>query len=275
MHYTRDSFTIVKMPALPSFLDLPPRAQKPRSIGLTHALDKGMPLSELEASLNAMQEYVDLWKFGWGTAYLDPDIASKVRLLQQRGITPCTGGTLLEVAWRQGRAERFFEWASGLGFDCVEVSNGATAMSPAQKRGLIEEASRQFTVVAEVGSKDPSIQLCSARWADEMEADLTAGARWVIAEGRESGSVGLYAPDGTVREDVVSDVTARVGAEAVIFEAPRKDQQAWFIRRLGTNVNLGNVLPSEIMGVEALRLGLRADTIDVCHPVASLAGEMP
>lgn len=260
------------MQPVPSFLDLPARTSKPRALGLTHVLDKGMPVRDLEALLETVSDFVDLWKFGWGTAYLDPGVDHKVRLLKERGICPCTGGTLLEVAWAQGKAEQLFAWAADLGFTAVEVSNGATDMPAEEKRRLIAEAAGSFVVLSEVGSKDPAERRSGDRWAEEMAADLDAGARWVIAEGRESGTVGLYTCDGAVRGDVVSSIVSRVGAARVIFETPRKDQQAWFIRLLGAQVNLGNVIPTEVIGVEALRLGLRADTVDLSCPRALPAG---
>jgi phosphosulfolactate synthase len=256
----------------PRFLDLPARASKPRIAGLTHVLDKGLPLSELESLLNVAGTYIDLWKFGWGTAYLDPALPDKIARLAQHRVRACVGGTLLEVAWAQGRVDALFSWAAGLGLPCVEVSNGALEMPLGEKRRLIAEAAKRFVVLSEVGSKDPLSGVSPARWAKEMAGDLEAGASWVLGEGRESGTVGLYTPEGSVREDLVSAVTSAVGAHRVIFEAPRKDQQTWFIRQLGPDVNLGNLAPAEVLGVEALRLGLRADTIGLSCPSAPVAG---
>lgn len=245
----------------PDFLDLPARQFKLRTAGLTHVLDKGMPVGELRGLLDTAGDYIDLWKFGWGTAYLDSGLGPKLNLLGSYGVRACVGGTLLEVAWLQGQAGACLAWAADVGFPCVEVSNGAVRMPLAEKRRLIESASRQFTVLAEVGSKDPSTPVSASDWADEMMGDLSAGAVWVLAEGRESGTVGLYAPDGAIRAHVVDAIVTACGPERVVFEAPRKDQQAWFIRRLGPEVNLGNITPAEVIGLEALRLGLRADTI--------------
>jgi phosphosulfolactate synthase len=206
-------------------------------------------------------EFIDIWKLGWGTAYLDPKVPEKVSMLSDCGIRACVGGTLLEVSWRQGKAEECLEWAFEANFTCVEVSNGAVGMPLAEKRSLIARAADRFMVVAEVGSKNPSASVNPAEWAEEMSGDLRAGATWVVAEGRESGTVGLYQRDGAVRQRVVEAILSAVGT-AVIFEAPRKDQQAWFIRHFGSNVNLGNVVPVEVLGLEALRLGLRVDTLD-------------
>lgn len=245
----------------PGFLELPPRSVKPRAAGLTHVLDKGLPLAELRGYLEATARHIDVWKLGWGTAYLEPDPGAKVEVLAAHEIRACVGGTLLEAAWVQGKAKDLLVWAEDLGFPCVEVSNGAVGMPIEDKRTLISEASDRFTVLSEVGSKDPSVPVSAGEWAEEMAGDLEAGASWVLTEGRESGTVGLYEPDGSIREGVVDAVVEAAGLLRVVFEAPRKDQQAWFINRFGPDVNLGNVALTEVLGLEALRLGLRADTV--------------
>jgi phosphosulfolactate synthase len=259
----------------PEFLDLHPRSGKPRSSGLTHVLDKGSSPSEVGAMLARVGGCIDLWKLGWGTAYLEPDVPEKVEVLTEHDVRACVGGTLLEVAWGQGRADACLAWAAESGFPCVEVSNGAIGMPLSEKRRLIAEASTSFVVVSEVGSKDPTAPVSPAGWADEMAGDLDAGAVWVLAEGRESGTVGLYHPDGRVREDVAEAIVERIGLARAIFETPRKDQQAWFITRYGWEVNLGNVPVHEVFGVEALRLGLRADTISLSQGAAARAGSEP
>jgi phosphosulfolactate synthase len=246
---------------LPDFLALPERSAKPRRRGISHVLDKGMPTSDVEAVLGVCAPYVDIWKLGWGTAYLDPGLADKLALLERHGVLACTGGTLLEVAWQQGVADGFLRWAGAAGFPCVEVSSGAVSMGPAHKRALIETAAEQFVVLGEIGAKDPRVDVSAQEWARAAAADLEAGATWVVTEGRESGTVGLFDPSGEVRGDVVDAVAAAIGSDSTVFEAPRKDQQAWLIRRFGPDVNLGNVLPGEVLGLEALRLGLRADTM--------------
>ena len=247
----------------PEFLELPPRGVKPRAAGLTHVLDKGLPLSDLPGYLEAAAPHIDVWKLGWGTSYLEPDPAAKVDVLSRQDIRACVGGTLLEVAWTQGKAKDLLVWAEDQGFPCVEVSNGAVDMPLPDKRMLIAEAADQFTVLSEVGSKDPAVPVSAGEWAEEMAGDVEAGASWVLTEGRESGTVGLYEPDGSVREAVVDAVVSAAGLTRVVFETPRKDQQAWFINRFGPDVNLGNVALTEVLGLEALRLGLRADTIDL------------
>lgn len=249
--------------AKPHFLTLPERTAKPRRCGLTHVLDKGMPASELDALLQVCGPYIDIWKLGWGTAYLDPGLKDKLALLDQHDVLACTGGTLLEVAWQQDVVDDYLRWVATMGLPCVEVSCGVVGMSPAQKHSLIEQAAGRFIVLGEIGIKDPSVEVDAHAWAQAAAADLAAGATWVVTEGRESGTVGLFDPAGEVRAHVVERVAAAVSVDSTVFEAPRKDQQAWLIRRFGPDVNLGNVLPSDVLAVEALRLGLRADTLAV------------
>ena len=249
-----------KVNTAPGFLTVPPRARKPRRVGLTHVLDKGLPVGEAAGLLDVCGDFVDVWKFGWGTAYLDPGLAAKLVVLREHGVLGCTGGTLLEVAWHQGAVQPFLDWAGDLGFPCVEVSSGVAPIGPADKRELIETAAARFVVLAEIGSKDPAAEVTPSSWAAAAAADRAAGATWVVTEGRESGTVGLFSADGAVRTDVAAAVVDAVGVERAVFEAPRKEQQAWLIRRFGPDVSLGNIPPAEILGVEALRLGLRADT---------------
>jgi phosphosulfolactate synthase len=245
----------------PDFIPVPTRTAKPRSVGLTHLLDKGMAPDDARRLVDRAGHLIDIWKLGWGTAYLEPDVDDKVAILQQAGVRACVGGTLLEAAWAAGVAERCLAWAAEVGFSCVEVSNGAVAMPLSDKRRLISMAARRFLVIAEVGSKDPAVEASPEGWAEEMRGDLDAGATWALTEGRESGTVGLYDAAGRVRGEVVEAVAGVVGLSRVVFEAPRMNQQAWLIQRFGANVNLGNIAHNEVFAVEALRLGLRADTI--------------
>jgi phosphosulfolactate synthase len=251
----------------PAFLALPQRTAKPRRSGITHVLDKGMPLSEVASLLGVCGPYVDVWKLGWGTAYLDPGLVGKLAVLDEHGVLACAGGTLLEVAWQQGAVEPYLDWAASVGFPCVEVSCGVATMGPEDKQALVEAAAERFIVLAEVGTKDPAADVSGEAWAREAAADLAAGATWVVTEGRESGTVGLFNPDGSVRTDVVDAVVSAIGVQTTVFEAPNKDQQAWLIRRFGPDVNLANVAPAEALGLEALRLGLRADTFDASDRV--------
>jgi phosphosulfolactate synthase len=247
----------------PDFLTLPPRRAKPRSTGLTHVIDPGVGPAAVADVLAGGAAHADIWKIGWGTAYVDAALADKVALLHRHDIVLCLGGTLLEIAWAQGRAAECLAWARDSGFDMVEVSRGTVAMSLAEKAALIAQATRGLTVVAEVGSKAPGEQYAGRTWPAECRADLEAGASLVVTEGRQSGTVGTYDDQGRVRPDVVEAVVAAVGVDKVIFEAPRASQQAWFVRRFGPEVNLGNVATTDLMSVETLRLGLRSDTAAV------------
>jgi phosphosulfolactate synthase len=249
-------------------LDLPGRPAKPRQVGITHVLDKGLPVPEMAGVLDTCGAYVDVWKFGWGTAYLDPGVEAKLAMLAEGGILACVGGTLLEVAWVQRRVDDFLAWARDMGFPCVEVSRGVAPMRPHEKYELIRKATASFTVLSEVGNKSATELMPCVDWSDEVAGDLAAGARWVLTEGRESGTVGIYDPKGAVREDVVDAVLEAGGVDQVVFEAPRKDQQVWFIQRFGPDVNLANIPVTEVLGLETLRLGLRADTLGLSSPVS-------
>ena len=248
---------------LPNFLELPGRPAKPRTAGLTHVLDKGTSVANAAGTLDLAAPYIDVWKFGWGTAYVDPQLPEKLDLLVRNGVRSCPGGTLLEIAWSQGKAGECLAWGRDMGFDAVEISRGIASMTIEEKRELIRIAARSFVVFSEVGRKDPCETLSAQQWTNEVAADLDAGARWVIAEGRESGSVGLYRPDGSVRAEIVTALVRGGAPESVLFETPRKEQQSWFIREFGPNVNLANVAPADALALETLRRGLRADTFEL------------
>jgi phosphosulfolactate synthase len=250
----------------PDFLDLPARAAKPRGTGITHVLDRGIPLAQSADLLATNGPYVDVWKLGWGISYLDPNLAAKLELLASHRVLASPGGTLLEIAWAQGRAPELLDWARTCGFPCVEVSAGTVPMDDAAKGDLIAEAARHFIVLAEVGPKDPGVYLTPGQWAQALSRDLEAGATWVLAEGRASGTVGIYDPSGAVREDVVAALVSVAGPDCLVFEAPREGQQAWFVRRFGPDVNLANVHPADALGLETLRLSLRADTYGAWSP---------
>ena len=250
----------------PDFLALPGRAAKPRATGITHVLDRGLPLAQSADLLAANGPYVDVWKLGWGISYLDPNLAAKLELLAGHRVLASPGGTLLEIAWAQGRAAEFLDWARACGFPCVEVSAGTVAMDDAAKQDLIEQAAQHFIVLAEVGPKDPGARLTPGQWARAVARDLAAGATWVLAEGRASGTVGIYDTSGAVREDVVEAMVSVTGPGSIVFEAPRDSQQAWFVRRFGPDVNLANVPPADALGLETLRLSLRADTYQARSP---------
>lgn len=257
----------------PGFLTLPYRPPKPRSDGLTHVLDKGLSQVGFEALVQSARESIDIIKLGWGTAYVSNGVKAKVALARSAGIHLCPGGTLLEICDSQGRILEYVRWLQRLGVSHVEVSNGALGMPIARKRELIRMLAADFTVLSECGSKNPDAAVVACDWVDEMEGDLEAGASLLIAEARESGTVGLYLPNGEVRAELVDALVDALPAEQLIFEAPRKDQQAWFIRRLGPAASLGNIAAEEVIALETLRLGLRSDTLDLLPPVADFPPE--
>jgi phosphosulfolactate synthase len=246
----------------PDFLDLPERTAKPRRAGITHVLDRGLSPLALESLLETAGDHIDMLKLGWGTAYVSRGVRDKVTICRDAGVRVCPGGTLLEIAFRQGRLEHYLEWLRGLGIDHVEVSNGSLPIGPGEKRALISRLAAEFTVVAEVGSKGATPAVAS-EWVAEMLGDLAAGAVWVIAEGRESGTVGLFDSTGAVHGELVEAILHAVGVETVIFEAPRRTQQAWLLRHVGPNVNLGNIQAEDVIALETLRRGLRFETLDL------------
>lgn len=247
------------------FLDLPSRPGKPRTVGLSHVLDKGIGVQTARALLDSAAEFIDLWKFGWGTAYVDRGLRAKLELLAEHQVEACLGGTLLELAWWQGKAAECLAWAADAGFPRVEVSRGTVEMTLTEKSELIAQAAKRFTVLSEIGFKDPAGQLVPAQWSLEARADVQAGASLVVAEGRESGTVGIYRESGAIRNDIIDALVSTVGTGSVLFEAPRRAQQAWFIRHLGPDVNLGNIALEDAVSVETLRLGLRSDTMRLYH----------
>jgi phosphosulfolactate synthase len=251
------------VPECPSFLQLPTRTAKPRSCGITHVLDSGLTPEGTRAFLGQAGHLVDIIKVGWGIGYIDPQLSTRVAICTELGCPVSLGGTLLEVAAIQDRVGELRDWALSVGMTHIEVSNGLRALTASRKHALVRELSADFVVLAETGAKEGNYPPTPAEWAEEMTRDLDAGASWVIAEGRESGTVGLYHADQGIREDLVSAILAWVPVEKVIFEAPGKSQQAWFVRQLGADVNIGNVAPAGVLSLETLRLGLRADTVSV------------
>lgn len=248
------------MPECPTFLKLPERSAKPRSRGITHVLDSGLTPDATRAFLGQTAHLVDIVKIGWGIGYVDPALGTRVRMCRQHECPVSLGGTLLEVAALQDRVGELRDWAGAIGITHIEVSNGLRALPESRKHALVTELAADFVVLAETGAKQGNYPPTPEEWAKEMSRDLDAGASRVIAEGRESGTVGLYRADHGVREDLVSAILSLIPQDKVIFEAPAKSQQAWFVRQLGADVNIGNVAPACVLPLETLRLGLRADT---------------
>ncbi len=208
-------------------------------------------------------DVVDVIKLGWGTALVSANLKPKLELYRARGVPVVLGGTLTELAIRQGRVEGLLAWLRELGLHHVEVSDGTIALDPNVKRELIERLSREFTVLAEVGSKDADFIMAPYVWVEQIERDLAAGAWKVVAEARESGTAGIYRADGEVRTGLIDEIVHAVDPERLIFEAPRREQQVWLLKRFGTECNLGNIAPADVLSLETLRLGLRSDTVEL------------
>jgi phosphosulfolactate synthase len=225
-------------------------------------IDKGLSLAEVDGLLEVAGEIVDVVKLGWGTALVSANLKPKLELYAAQGIPVVLGGTLTELAIRQGRVEGLVEWLRELGLRHVEVSDGTIALEQQVKRELIEELSKEFTVLAEVGSKDADFIMAPYVWVEQIESDLNAGAWKVIAEARESGTAGIYRADGEVRTGLIDEIVHAVDGERLIFEAPRREQQVWLLKRFGTECNLGNIAPADVLSLETLRLGLRSDTVE-------------
>jgi phosphosulfolactate synthase len=249
---------------IPTALNLPNRPDKPRRRGLTMVIDNGLPTGVFTDYVQSAGDLIDLIKFGWGTAVVSRNIQAKIAVLQEHSIGYFFGGTLFEKHLLQGRFPDFRAYCQAHGCRYVEVSNGTVALSNAEKARYVEQLAGDFTVLSEVGVKDParSELLTAADWVCFVREDLEAGAALVIAEARESGRSGICRADGTLRADVVNALLgAGVSTDRLLFEAPTKDLQTAFIRRVGPNVNLGNVAPGDVIAVETLRLGLRSDTL--------------
>ena len=248
----------------PAFLSLPERSTKPRTVGLTHVLDKGLTVESARSVLAAAAPHIDVWKFGWGTAYLDVALPDKLELLKEHGVLSCLGGTLLEISWAQGRAQDCLDWAADVGFDSVEVSRGVAAMTLADKHDLLRRAAESFVVLSEVGSKDPDQALTAEQWTHEVAGDLAAGARWVITEGRESGTVGIYRDDGSIRADVVHRRGPRWWGRPGPLRGAPQGPTGLADPRVRRRRQPGATSPVEdVLALETLRLGLRADTCDL------------
>jgi phosphosulfolactate synthase len=250
---------------MPDFLDLPERPPKPRDEGVTHVIDTGLSTVEAEGLMSMAADYVDLVRLGWGTAYVTRDVGAKIECYRAAGVPTMLGGTLTELAWLHGRVDELAAWIDELGIEHVEVSSGTVPIPADEKLRLVEQLAQRFTVFAEVGEKDPNALLAPYRWVELIRSALEAGATKVVCEGRATGDAGMYRPNGEPREGLIDEVAHELPARQMIFEAPLKHQQVWFIKHFGPAVNLGNVLPQDAISLETLRVGLRADTLTLFH----------
>jgi phosphosulfolactate synthase len=246
-------------------LDLPDRSAKPRQQGLTHVLDRGLSVAEVDSMAEVAGEFVDVVKLGWGTALVTGNLEEKVARYRQHEIPVVFGGTLTELAIAQNKLEPFVEWLHELELEYIEISDGTIELRHDDKVELIARLSNEFTVLSEVGSKDDTRIMAPYRWVEQIQQELEAGAWKVIAEARESGTAGIFRHDGEVRMGLIDEIVHAVDADKILFEAPRKDQQVWFVRRFGAGVNLGNIAPDEVLSLETIRVGLRSDTASLVY----------
>lgn len=239
---------------------IPERTVKSRNSGLTMMMDKGLGLREAEHFIEANIDFTDIVKFGFGTAYVTKQLEEKIKLFRDNGIRPYFGGTLFEVFYARGRFEDFLRLLDKYDLDLVEISDGSIIINHDEKCELIHRLAKNFTVLSEVGSKDSGILISPNRWIKMMTKELQAGSWKVIAEGREAGNVGVFRPNGSAHTLLINKIIAKVKPENILWEAPQKNQQVWFVKLFGANVNLGNIAPNEVIPLECLRLGLRGDT---------------
>lgn len=239
---------------------IPERSAKPRDYGLTMVMDKGMSLKQIENFLEVAHPYVDMIKLGFGTAYVTPNLEEKIKLYQQADIPVYFGGTLFEAFIVRNQLDDYRRILDKYNLDLCEVSDGSIEIPHEEKCGYIETLSKQCRVLSEVGSKDAEKIIAPYKWIRMMKAELEAGSWKLIAEARESGTVGIFRQSGEVRSGLVEEILTQIPKEKIIWEAPKKVQQVWFIKLLDQNVNLGNIAPSEVIPLETIRLGLRGDT---------------
>jgi phosphosulfolactate synthase len=242
--------------------DIPERTQKPRVNGLTMVMDKGLSVREVEDFLEIAGPYADIVKLGWSTSYVTHNLERKLKVYRDAGIPVYFGGTLFEAFVVRNQFEDYQRILDKYGMELAEVSDGSIDIPHEEKCKYISTLSKQVTVISEVGSKDAAKILAPYRWINLMKAELGAGAWKVIAEARESGNVGIFRDSGEVRQGLIDEILTQIPAESIIWEAPQKAQQVWFIKLIGANINLGNIAPAEVIPVETLRLGLRSDTFD-------------
>ena len=249
------------MPSFDGFLDLPPRPGKPRAEGLTHVIDKGLNLREIEGLFDTAGQYVDIVKFGWGTSYVTNNLEKKIALYRSFETPVVCGGTLFEVVYARGKLDEFRRWLDEQRFSHVEISDGTLEIPRERKLELIADFARDFTVLSEVGSKDAEVVFAPYQWVEWIKEELEAGAWKVITEGREGGTAGIYRPTGEMRTGLVDEIVHEVDARRPDLRGADEVLQAWFVKQFGPNVNLGNIPPDEVIPLETLRLGLRGDTL--------------
>jgi phosphosulfolactate synthase len=223
-------------------------------------MDKGLSIREAEDFISVSGDLTDFVKLGFGTSVVTPNVKEKIKLYQEANIKVYLGGTLFEAFMIRNMEDEYRQFIDGLGIDTIEISDGSMRIDHAKKCEVIRNFSKNYTVLSEVGAKEAGILIAPARWIEMMETELAAGAFKVIAEARESGTVGIYRPSGKAHTVLINKILSKIAIDQILWEAPLKSQQAWFINHFGANVNLGNISPNDIIPLETLRLGLRGDT---------------
>jgi phosphosulfolactate synthase len=246
-----------------SLSQLPERIKKPRNHGITMVMDKGLSIEETRNFLSIAEPYVDVVKLGFGTSYVTPNLDKKLEVYRSANIPIYFGGTLFEAFLIRGQLEDYIRICKEYGVGYIEVSDGSVDIDHQEKCKIIERLTKFSTVLSEVGSKDAAHIIPPYKWIELMQAELNAGARYVIAEAREAGNVGIYRGTGEVREGLVQEILTKIPSEKILWEAPQKSQQLYFIELIGANVNLGNIAPNEMIALEAMRIGLRGDTFEL------------
>jgi phosphosulfolactate synthase len=241
---------------------LPDRTAKPRNSGVTMAMDKGLSLRETEDFMSVCVSHVDVVKLGWATSYVTPNLKEKIAIYHDAGVPVYLGGTLLEAFIIRNQFDDYLRILDQFKLTYAEVSDGSIELPHDEKCEYIRKLAKHVTVLSEVGSKDAEKIIPPYKWIQLMNKELEAGAWKVIGEAREGGNVGLFRSTGEVREGLVDEILTQIPFEKIIWEAPQKSQQVWFIKLLGTNVNLGNIAPNEVIPLETIRLGLRGDTFN-------------
>jgi len=241
---------------------LPERIIKPRKVGLTMMMDKGMSIRQVEDFLASSSEHADIVKLGFGTSIITPNISEKIKLYQENGMLVYAGGTLFEAFAIRNQINDYKDYLNTLGLEMVEISNGSMIIDHNVKCEYIADFSKDFKVISEVGSKDESVQIKNDNWINWMQKELEAGSWKVIAEAREGGNIGVFDKDGGIKAELINKIVNQVPISKIVWEAPQKDQQVWFINQFGANVNLGNISPNDVISLECLRLGLRGDTFE-------------
>ncbi|MEQ8239797.1 MAG: phosphosulfolactate synthase [Cyclobacteriaceae bacterium] len=242
--------------------NIPERTSKPRNIGFTMVMDKGLSVREVEDMLDSCSQYIDIVKFGWATSFVTSKLKEKIAVYKEAGIPVYLGGTLFEAFVVRDQFEDYRKLLDKYDLQYCEVSDGSVEMNHDDKCNYISTLAKQVTVLSEVGSKDAAKIIPPYKWIEQMQTELEAGAWKVIGEARESGNVGLFRDSGEVRQGLVEEILTKIPEDKIIWEAPQKAQQVWFIKLIGSNVNLGNIATNEIIPLETIRLGLRGDTFD-------------